>query len=108
MRSMCNPRILAGSAAASLLLILSFASMAFAAETDVALVATADTEGHVGPCQMCPVHAGRGGLARRATALAQLRARHPALLLVDAGDALIGDQSLPSGGAIMVDVYTRL
>ena len=50
------------------------------------LLLTADTEGHVGPCQDCPDHPGLGGLLRRATVVSDLRQKTPALLLLDAGN----------------------
>lgn len=72
-----------------------------AAETLLDVALTADTEGHVGPCTQCPTHVGLGGLARRATILRQRR--HD--LLLDAGNALFGEQSLSSGGAVIVAAY---
>jgi 2',3'-cyclic-nucleotide 2'-phosphodiesterase (5'-nucleotidase family) len=69
---------------------------------------TADTEGHVGPCRECPYHPGLGGLTRRATSLAQLRKEQPDLLLVDAGNALIGAESLESKGKVIVAAYNAL
>ena len=72
------------------------------------ILLTADTEGHVGPCRDCPHHPGLGGLTRRATSLAQLRKEQPELLLVDAGNALIGAESLPSKGQVIVAAYNAL
>jgi hypothetical protein len=72
------------------------------------LAFTADTQGHVGPCQSCPGARGLGSLARRQTMLAQLRQREPGLLLLDAGDALFGDESLPSGGKVIAAAYDAL
>jgi hypothetical protein len=68
---------------------------------------TADTEGHVGPCLECPGHSGLGGLARRATAVARLRAQGPVLLL-DAGNALYGPDSIAGNGAVIVAAYNGL
>jgi 2',3'-cyclic-nucleotide 2'-phosphodiesterase (5'-nucleotidase family) len=69
---------------------------------------TADTEGHVGPCQDCPYHPGLGGLTRRATKTNQLRNDNPSLLLVDAGNAFIGPESLDSRGKVIVAAYNAL
>jgi hypothetical protein len=73
----------------------------------VTVVVTSDTEGHVNPCAACPHGAGDGGLARRATAVGTLRGAG-AVLLVDAGNALFGPDSLDSGGAVIVDAYNQL
>ena len=74
----------------------------------VFMALTADTEGHVGPCRECPYHPGLGGLTRRATSLAQLRKEQPNLLLVDAGNSLIGSESLASKGQVIVSAYNAL
>jgi 2',3'-cyclic-nucleotide 2'-phosphodiesterase (5'-nucleotidase family) len=52
------------------------------------IVHTNDLEGAFDPCSCITDPA--GGASRRATALRQLRAEHPSLLIVDAGDALFG------------------
>jgi 2',3'-cyclic-nucleotide 2'-phosphodiesterase (5'-nucleotidase family) len=80
------------------------ASWCTAAQTSVDLAFTADTEGHIGPCTQCPAHVGLGGLARRATILRQRR--HDVLL--DAGNALFGDQSVESGGSVIVAAYGEM
>jgi 2',3'-cyclic-nucleotide 2'-phosphodiesterase (5'-nucleotidase family) len=72
------------------------------------VVFTADTEGHVGPCRECPFHPGLGGLTRRATSLGQLRKEQPELVLVDAGNFLIGSESLESKGKVIVAAYNAL
>ena len=72
------------------------------------IVGSADTEGHVTPCRSCPSHAGMGGLDRRATLVASLRATDPDLLLVDAGNWLFGPESLASNGKVMVEAYSAL
>jgi 2',3'-cyclic-nucleotide 2'-phosphodiesterase (5'-nucleotidase family) len=72
-----------------------------------AIVATGDGEGHISPCQSCPAHLGFGGLARRASLIAQLRRESP-LLLLDAGNALFGAESAASRGQIIADAMTRL
>ena len=69
---------------------------------------TADTEGHVGPCRECPLHPGLGGLGRRATAVAQLREGDSSLLILDAGNALIGAESLDSRGKVIIAAYNAL
>lgn len=75
---------------------------------DVHLVFTADTQGHVGPCQSCPGAPGLGSLARRATFVASLRQRQPSMLLLDAGNALFGDESLSSHGKVIVAAYDAI
>jgi Mg-chelatase subunit ChlD len=73
----------------------------------VKIVATADTGGHVGPCDDCPSQAGRGGLARRAVLFESFRTKGPSLF-VDAGNFLFGPDSAASGGKIMADAYAAL
>ena len=68
---------------------------------------TADTEGHVDACGSCPGPVGLGGLARRATAVRRLRADGP-LLLLDAGNAAFGDQSVASRGAAVAAAYDAI
>jgi hypothetical protein len=75
---------------------------------DVVVALTADTEGHVGACQTCPGHAGFGGLERRATAVKALRQQDGGLLLLDAGNALFGGDSLDTGGKVIVAAYDAL
>ncbi|HEX8915328.1 MAG TPA: hypothetical protein VF796_23445, partial [Humisphaera sp.] len=84
--------------AAFIVLVLTHA--ASAAERPTLLV-TADTEGHLGPCAECPAGVGHGGMAKRATLLADLRRQHPDALLVDAGNALFGGDSAASSGKVI-------
>ena len=72
------------------------------------LLFTSDTQGHVGPCQSCPGAHGLGSLARRTTLINQLRAKEPGLLLLDAGNALFGDESMPSGGKVIAAAYDAM
>ena len=72
------------------------------------LVLSADTEGQVGPCATCPSQRGVGGLLARASALRELRAAEPGLLLVDAGNAFFGSDSAASGGEIIRAAYEQL
>ena len=81
---------------------------ASAAAPGPVLVATADTEGHLAPCEACPTHRGLGGIERRATLVAGLREDHAALLLLDAGNALYGGESARSGGAAVVAAYAAM
>jgi Mg-chelatase subunit ChlD len=95
----------------ALLLTLSLlAPVAIAADDKAVTIAfTADTEGHTGPCRDCPMHVGRGGLDRRATALTKLRAENSgALLVLDGGNTLFGPDSLASRGRAMIDGYNLL
>jgi hypothetical protein len=90
-----------------MIVLLPVTSLAQAGQ-GLALSLTADTEGHIGPCRECPFHPGLGGLTRRATSLAQLRKEQPNLLLVDAGNALIGSESLESKGRVIVAAYNGM
>jgi 2',3'-cyclic-nucleotide 2'-phosphodiesterase (5'-nucleotidase family) len=82
--------------------------LTLASDSGITTGLTADTEGHVGPCRECPFHPGLGGLTRRATSLAQLRKEESSLLLLDAGNAFIGSESLASKGQVMVAAYNAL
>ena len=84
---------------AALVMVLWYGPLPAAPGDGISLVLTADTEGQVEPCRDCPGQPSLGGLARRATLLAKLRQAHPSLLLVDAGNALFGAESLESQGA---------
>jgi 2',3'-cyclic-nucleotide 2'-phosphodiesterase (5'-nucleotidase family) len=74
----------------------------------VTILLSADSEGHVGPCQDCPYHSGLGGLVRRARLVAQLRNEHPSCLLTDAGNAMVGSESLECRGKVIVAAYNAL
>lgn len=74
----------------------------------VTLVITADTEGHVTACRECPHGNGLGGLDRRATALRQMRGDGGDVLILDAGNALFGAESIDSGGVVIVEAYNVL
>lgn len=69
---------------------------------------TADLEGTVDPCNVCPGERGRGGLARLGTLVRELRGAGERPVLVDAGNALFGIDSIESGGAVVVDAFTAL
>ena len=102
----------------ALAIVLGFVGLIFsnpiarAAPTDpqntLSLLLTADTEGHVDPCVQCPMHAGDGGLARRATAVAQARSVSPRPLLLDAGNSLFGSDSFESDGKVIATAYNAL
>jgi len=87
--------------------VILICSATAAAPPGSVLLLTADTEGHVGPCRTCPFHAGLGGLDRRATLLRASR-RDSEVLLLDAGNALFGDESVDSGGKVIVSAYAAL
>jgi 2',3'-cyclic-nucleotide 2'-phosphodiesterase (5'-nucleotidase family) len=74
----------------------------------VTLLLSADTEGQVTSCQTCSIQTGPGGMARRATLVGERRRRDPALLLVDAGNALLGADSMASDGRVIVAAYNAL
>lgn len=88
--------------------LLPAVAVARAAPSGYTVVLSADTEGHVGACRSCPGHAGFGGLDRRATAVNALRQREGGALLVDAGNALFGGESMASGGKVIVAAYAAL
>lgn len=90
-----------------LVLIVFFLQTAAAARAaDPQILFTADTEGHLGPCRECPMHAGDGGLARRATVLKDRRSADS--LSLDAGNALFGEESLDSDGRSIIAAYNQL
>ena len=74
----------------------------------LSFVLTADTEGQLGPCRDCTGGQGLGDMARRATLVKGLREKDPSLLLVDAGNALFGAESLESQGRVIVAAYNTL
>jgi Mg-chelatase subunit ChlD len=91
---------------ACLLTLIGTTEIRAADNATVTIAFTADTEGHVGPCRDCPMHAGRGGLDRRSTALARLRGENNgAVLTLDGGNALFGPDSVASRGKVMIDGY---
>lgn len=74
-----------------------------------ALLVSADTRGAITSCSSCPRTAADGpGLPQRAGWTAALRARRQDVVLVDAGDFLIGPESLPSSGAVIVEAYDAM
>jgi hypothetical protein len=77
------------------------------ADAPMPIVLTADREGQVDVCGDCPGQAGLGGLGRLATLVAGLRAKGP-LVLVDAGNGLIGPESLESGGKVIAAAWAVL
>jgi 2',3'-cyclic-nucleotide 2'-phosphodiesterase (5'-nucleotidase family) len=93
--------------ALALLFRLAAASCSLAGP-DAPIALTSDTEGQVGPCRDCPAAQELGGLPRRAALLFRLRKEDPSLLLIDAGNFLIGVESVASGGRVMVAAYNAL
>ena len=79
-----------------------------ASELVISTILTADAEGHVEPCRSCPGHSGLGGLTRRAMLIGRMRRENPSLLLLDAGNALFGAESLASRGQVIVATYNAL
>ena len=75
---------------------------------DVVFLVTADTEGSLSACTSCSAGGGLGDMSRRATLVTTLRRDRPGLLLVDAGNALIGPDSIASGGRVVVAAYGEL
>lgn len=74
----------------------------------VILLASSDAEGHLTPCSTCPMHTGDGGVGRRATAIATMRQQTRDVLLVDAGNWLVGADSVGSRGNASVAAYAAL
>ena len=74
----------------------------------ITLLLSADTEGQTRPCQTCSIQSAPGGMARRATLVGEWRRRDPSLLLVDAGNALLGADSVASGGGVIIAAYNAL
>lgn len=73
----------------------------------IQVVLTADTEGHLDACRSCRGPIGLGGLARRATAIQRLRAKGPVLML-DAGNAAFGGQTVASRGGGIIAAYDAI
>ena len=66
-------------------------SFAFSAdETVITILHTNDTHSQIDPLPPNDRNAGRGGVARRATLVKQIRKENPNTLLIDAGDVLQG------------------
>jgi Mg-chelatase subunit ChlD len=92
---------------ASLTLTITTAGPAVETNTFV----SADTEGHLTPCDECPAHQGFGGLARRATLISDARKTKPDLLLLDAGNFLFGGEGADDdgrGAAAIVAAYDAM
>ena len=62
----------------------------FAAETVITILHTNDTHSQIDPLPANDKNAGKGGVARRATLVKQIRKENPNTLLIDAGDVLQG------------------
>jgi hypothetical protein len=72
------------------------------------VVASADTHGLLGPCPKCPGDPLQGGLPRRATLVSDMRSKLKPMLLVDAGNALFGDETVLAGPKIILDAYDAM
>jgi hypothetical protein len=90
------------------LFILAAAACAGPGQAGLTLLATGDTEGHLGPCNSCPAGSGLGGMSRRATVAREARAATGNVVLADAGNFLWGTDSLDSGGRSIVAAYNAL
>jgi hypothetical protein len=88
-----------------LTLLTALKSLTFA---QTSLVVTSDLEGRLLPCAACPAATGYPGLARIATGLDSLRETNPDLLWVDAGNALMGGDSMASQGSAAAEMILRL
>lgn len=89
----------------AVLCLLAVASALRAAP--VTVLATGDTQGHVGPCASCPMTTGLGGLARRGT-LIDRAAAEGATLVLDAGHGLMGGESYATEGRIIAVGYQAI
>jgi len=74
----------------------------------VHLVFSADTEGQLGRCPSCPGDPNQGGLPRRASLVSALREQPRPMLLVDAGNALFGRDTLATGPGIIIAAYDAM
>ena len=75
----------------------------------IAIILSADTRGEVWECKDCAkLQQALGGIARRATFIEELRQKIPELLLVDAGNALFGTDSLDSQGQVVLGTYQQI
>jgi 2',3'-cyclic-nucleotide 2'-phosphodiesterase (5'-nucleotidase family) len=95
-------------AASGFVLVGLIAAAAACGSRDVDLLLTADTEGRIRACESCSTAGGLGELSRRASAVGHLRSSRASSLLVDAGNFLIGPDSLDSGGRVIAAAYSRL
>ena len=75
---------------------------------EVSVLLTADAEGQIGPCIVCPEDSGRGGLAQLATLISQHRQQHPTTLVISAGNAFFGPESLASHGRVILEAYKEM
>jgi hypothetical protein len=75
---------------------------------DAVLLFSADVQGKATVCRKCPARNGLGGFARRATYLRQARADGTHVVLLDAGNALFGTDSLASEGRVVTEAYAAL
>lgn len=92
---------------AALLLTGLTACQAPKAPFDVTLVFTNGLMGGLEPCE-CP-SSPMGGVARQATLLKEVRRTSPRVVLLDAGDTLLGtEQSDADGGKTMIEAMNRL
>ncbi len=95
---------------AAFILVLSGLISAGAAcrRADLVVVLTADTEGTVRACESCSTPGGLGDLPRRATAISDIRRSAGAVFVADAGNAFIGNDSIESGGSVIVAAYEAI
>ena len=89
---------------AALLAAVLAAAGGAAGEAPLTFVLTADIEGRLAGDDAFARDPGRGALARKAAAIADLR-RKDKVLLLDAGNAFFGPESLPSGGKVVAAAY---
>ena len=80
--------------------------LAASASAEDPIIATADTEGYIGPCENCPEGTGFGGLARRYHAIQNWENGSP--LLLDAGNFLFGSQYPEDQGNTMAQAYRSM
>jgi 2',3'-cyclic-nucleotide 2'-phosphodiesterase (5'-nucleotidase family) len=97
-----------GAAVLSVAALLAAGLQSVQGSGGITLLLSADTEGQTRPCQTCSIQTAPGGMARRATLVGERRTSDPSLLLVDAGNAFLGADSVASGGGVIVAAYDAL
>ena len=91
-----------------LLFILCFFSTYSLANAFTYFLLSTDTRGYLETYEDYTIESGHGGMARRATLINELRQQNPSLLLLDAGNAFFGGQSLAHKGEAILSAYNAL
>jgi hypothetical protein len=91
-----------------LLFILCFFSTYSLANTFTYFLLSADTRGYLEAHEYYTTESRHGDMTRRATLIKELRQKNPSLLLLDAGNAFFGGQSLAHKGEAILSSYNAL